>query len=56
MMVTPTAPTWLVLTGVEPNGPIEVRFGSAIGDSDQIAKLVRLETQARRRRTPIRSR
>ena len=26
-----------------PNGPIEVRFGSAIGDSDQIAKLVRLE-------------
>ena len=33
----------LILTGVEPNGPIEVRFGSAIGDNEQIAKLVRLE-------------
>ena len=27
------------LTGVDGNGPIEVRFGSAIGDSDQIVKL-----------------
>ena len=26
-----------------PNGPVEVRFGSAIGDDDLIAKLVRLE-------------
>jgi len=44
MMVTPDgADLRLILTGVEPNGPIEVRFGSAIGDSDQIAKLVRLE-------------
>ena len=25
------------------NPPIEVRFGSAIGDDEQIAKLVRLE-------------
>lgn len=31
----------LVLTG--PSGPIEVRFGSAIGDNAQIEKLVRLE-------------
>jgi cell division protein FtsQ len=31
----------LVLTS--PTGPIEVRFGSAIGDSAQIEKLVRLE-------------
>jgi cell division protein FtsQ len=31
----------LVLTG--PNGPVEVRFGSAIGDNEHIEKLVRLE-------------
>ena len=44
MMVTPDGSDLrLILTGVDPNGPIEVRFGSAIGDSDQIAKLVRLE-------------
>jgi hypothetical protein len=36
---------------LEPNGwseqtsPIRVRFGSAIGDGDQIDKLVRLEAQ-----------
>ena len=33
----------LVLTG--PSGPIEVRFGSAIGDTAQIEKLVRLERE-----------
>jgi cell division protein FtsQ len=44
MTVTPDGSDLrLVLTGAEGNGPIEVRFGSAIGDSDQIAKLVRLE-------------
>ncbi len=44
MTVTPDGSDLrLILTGIEPNGPIEVRFGSAIGDSDQIAKLVRLE-------------
>ncbi len=44
MLVTPDGSDLrLVLTGVEDNGPVEVRFGSAIGDSEQIAKLVRLE-------------
>jgi cell division protein FtsQ len=33
----------LVLTLTDPAGPIEVRFGSALGDSQQIEKLVRLE-------------
>ncbi len=42
MMVTPDGSDLvLVLTG--PSGPIEVRFGSAIGDNAQIEKLVRLE-------------
>lgn len=42
MMVTPDGSDLvLVLTG--PSGPIEVRFGSAIGDNSQIEKLVRLE-------------
>ena len=44
MTVTPDGSDLrLILTGVDANGPIEVRFGSAIGDSDQIEKLVRLE-------------
>ncbi len=44
MTVTPDGSDLrLILTGVDANGPIEVRFGSAIGDNDQIAKLVRLE-------------
>ena len=44
MMVTPDGSDLvLVLTGVDGNGPIEVRFGSAIGDNEQIEKLVRLE-------------
>ncbi len=44
MMVTPDGSDLvLVLTGVDANPPIEVRFGSAIGDNEQIAKLVRLE-------------
>jgi cell division septal protein FtsQ len=33
----------LVLVLTSPSGPIEVRFGSAIGDNAQIEKLVRLE-------------
>lgn len=33
----------LVMTLTSPSGPIEVRFGSAIGDNAQIEKLVRLE-------------
>jgi cell division protein FtsQ len=42
MMVTPDGSDLvLILTG--PSGPIEVRFGSAIGDNAQIEKLVRLE-------------
>lgn len=46
LMVTPDGSDLrLILTGVGENGPIEVRFGSAIGDSEQIAKLVRLERQ-----------
>jgi cell division protein FtsQ len=44
MSVTPDgADLRMVLAGVDNNGPIEVRFGSAIGDNEQIAKLVRLE-------------
>ena len=44
MMVTPDGSDLvLVLTGVDENDPIEVRFGSAIGDNEQIDKLVRLE-------------
>ena len=44
MMVTPDGSDLvLVLTGVDGNDPIEVRFGSAIGDNEQIEKLVRLE-------------
>jgi cell division protein FtsQ len=44
MMVTPDGSDLvLVLTGVDGNNPIEVRFGSAIGDNEQIEKLVRLE-------------
>ena len=44
MTVTPDGSDLrLILAGVDANGPIEVRFGSAIGDSDQIEKLVRLE-------------
>lgn len=33
----------LVMVLTSPSGPIEVRFGSAIGDNAQIEKLVRLE-------------
>lgn len=33
----------LVMTLTSPSGPIEVRFGSPIGDNAQIEKLVRLE-------------
>lgn len=44
MMVTPDGSDLvLMLTGVDGNPPVEVRFGSAIGDNEQIAKLVRLE-------------
>jgi hypothetical protein len=44
MMVTPDGSDLvLVLTGVDGNNPIEIRFGSAIGDNEQIEKLVRLE-------------
>jgi cell division protein FtsQ len=44
MMVTPDGSDLvMILTGVDGNEPIEVRFGSAIGDNEQIAKLVRLE-------------
>lgn len=42
MLVTPDGSD-LVLVLTSPNGPIEVRFGSAIGDNAQIEKLVRLE-------------
>ncbi len=44
MSVTPDGSDLrLVLTGVGENPPIEVRFGSAIGDDEHVAKLVRLE-------------
>ncbi len=44
LLVTPDgADLVMILTG--PAGPIEVRFGSAIGDNAQIEKLVRLERQ-----------
>ncbi len=44
MTVTPDGSDLrLILTGVEGNAPLEVRFGSAIGDNEQIDKLVRLE-------------
>ncbi|HSM66599.1 MAG TPA: FtsQ-type POTRA domain-containing protein [Ilumatobacteraceae bacterium] len=42
MLVTPDGSD-LVLILTSPTGPIEVRFGSAIGDNAQIEKLVRLE-------------
>lgn len=42
MLVTPDGSA-LVLVLTSDNGPIEVRFGSAIGDNAQIEKLVRLE-------------
>jgi cell division protein FtsQ len=42
MLVTPDGSD-LVLVLTSPNGPVEVRFGSAIGDNAQIEKLVRLE-------------
>ena len=42
MLVTPDGSD-LVVVLTSPNGPIEVRFGSAIGDNAQIEKLVRLE-------------
>ena len=42
MLVTPDGSD-LVLVLTSPSGPIEVRFGSAIGDNAQIEKLVRLE-------------
>ncbi len=42
MLVTPDGSD-LVLVLTSPSGPIEVRFGSAIGDNQQIEKLVRLE-------------
>ena len=42
MLVTPDgADLVLVLTGGR--GPIEVRFGSALGENAQIEKLVRLQ-------------
>jgi cell division protein FtsQ len=44
LMVTPDGSDLvMMLTGIDGNPPIEVRFGSAIGDDEQIAKLVRLE-------------
>ncbi|MGB0114699.1 MAG: cell division protein FtsQ/DivIB, partial [Ilumatobacteraceae bacterium] len=42
MQVTPDGSD-LVLLLSSPSGPIEVRFGSAIGENAQIEKLVRLE-------------
>ncbi len=42
LIVTPDGSD-LVLMLTSPSGPIEVRFGSAIGDNAQIEKLVRLE-------------
>jgi cell division protein FtsQ len=42
MLVTPDGAD-LVLILTSESGPIEVRFGSAIGDNEQIEKLVRLE-------------
>ncbi len=42
MVVSPDGSD-LVLMLASPSGPIEVRFGSAIGDNAQIEKLVRLE-------------
>ncbi len=42
LVVTPDGSD-LVLVLTSPSGPIEVRFGSAIGDNAQIEKLVRLE-------------
>ena len=42
IVVTPDGSD-LVLMLTSPSGPIEVRFGSAIGDNAQIEKLVRLE-------------
>ncbi len=42
LMVTPDGAD-LVLMLNRPSGPLEVRFGSAIGDNAQIEKLVRLE-------------
>jgi cell division protein FtsQ len=42
MVVTPDGSD-LVLVLTSPSGPVEVRFGSAIGDNAQIEKLVRLE-------------
>lgn len=42
IVVTPEGSD-LVMMLTSPSGPIEVRFGSAIGDNAQIEKLVRLE-------------
>lgn len=42
ILVTPDGSD-LAMVLTSPNGPIEVRFGSAIGDNAQIEKLVRLE-------------
>ncbi len=42
MLVTPDGSD-LVLVLTSQSGPVEVRFGSAIGDNQQIEKLVRLE-------------
>ena len=42
LLVTPDGSD-LVMVLTSPSGPIEVRFGSAIGDNAQIEKLVRLE-------------
>lgn len=42
MMVTPDGAD-LVVVLTSPSGPIEVRFGAAVGDNAQIEKLVRLE-------------
>lgn len=42
ILVTPDGSD-LVMVLTSPSGPIEVRFGSAIGDNEQIEKLVRLE-------------
>ncbi len=42
ILVTPDGSD-LVMLLTSPTGPVEVRFGSAIGDNEQIEKLVRLE-------------
>ena len=45
ILVTPDGTDLRLIIGREDALPVEVRFGSAVGDNDQIEKLVRLETR-----------